>query len=103
MSSFQLVQSSCAMVSCENAPIDENEPSFDVNISGRIRLEINPESDSLRLLCLQAHILEKRQEQFDELVKFLFGPPTQEDAVVIEEPCSPIDSEESFSLELSDE
>lgn len=78
------------MIPCEEVVGDEEEPFFDVNAEwGRIRLEINPDSDSLRLLCLQARLLEKKQEQFDELVKFLFGPPTTEDSVVIEQPFSP--------------
>ncbi|KAI9559384.1 hypothetical protein GHT06_016173 [Daphnia sinensis] len=95
-----LVESSCAMIPCEEMVDDEKEPFFNVNAEwGRIRLEINPDSDSLRLLCLQARLLEKKQEQFDDLVKFLFGPPTTEDSVVIEQPFSP-SSNDSFS-ELS--
>ena len=78
---------------------EEDEPSFTVNAEwGRIRLEINPDSDSLRLLCLQARLLEKRQEQFDELVKFLFGPAVTEDSVIIEQPCSPISDDSSSEL-----
>jgi hypothetical protein len=80
---------------------EEEEPSYTVNAEwGHIRLEINPDSDSLRLLCLQARLLEKRQEQFDDLVKLLFGPPTIENSVIIEQPCSPF-SDDSFS-ELSE-
>lgn len=87
------------MIPCEDVPINDDVPSFNVNLeSGRIRLEINPESDSLRLLCLQARVLEKKQEQFDELVKFLFGPPTTEDSVVIEQPCSPFTDNSEFEL-----
>jgi hypothetical protein len=87
------------MVPSHEVADEEDEPSFTVNAEwGRIRLEINPDSDSLRLLCLQARLLEKRQQQFDELVKFLFGPAVTEDSVIIEQPGSPISDDSSSDL-----
>ncbi len=84
--------------------VDESEPCFEVNKEwGRIRLEINPDSDTLRHLCLQARLLEKKQEQFDDLVQFLFGSPTNEDSVVIEQPCSPFSDDDNSTFDLSDD
>lgn len=87
------------MIPCDKVVGDEEEPFFNVNAKwGCIRLEINPDSDSLRLLCLQARLLEKKQEQFDDLVKFLFGPATTEHCIVVEQPCSSFSDDASSDL-----
>ena len=85
---IQLVENSCAMVPCDDQfdDADADEPSFDINLeSGRIRFEINPDNDYLRLLCIQARVLERKQQELDDLVKLIFGPPSSEDSISLEE------------------
>lgn len=97
---FQLVRESLAIVPCNGgSDATDVEPCFEINMgTGRLRLEINPDSHSLRSLCMRAALLDKKQEQLDSLIEFLVGFPMDQKPVLVEHSCS---SAESASIDSS--
>lgn len=88
------MKKSHTFVSCERAAdSSEDEPCYVINKeTGRVRLEINPESPFLRSLCAHAGLLSRKEEELNSLIKFLVKPPTLED---------PLRTEDSSKFERS--